>query len=154
MEAHLKANAEMTIQQLRPLSGMDFGYNRASVEWLEGYIERLRQSGQLASADLKDRLTGVFGSFLGECIVRCHGGAWEQRNDGWCVAFDPKNAAFPFAKVRKQLDHGAEDGIGGFFRAIPVVFASHVGGPRRGAGRDENSDSPLAATPPATDPEE
>ena len=29
----IKANAEMTIQQLRPMSGIDFGYNRESVEW-------------------------------------------------------------------------------------------------------------------------
>ena len=33
MDAHLKANAEMTIEQLRPLSGMDFGYNGESVAW-------------------------------------------------------------------------------------------------------------------------
>jgi hypothetical protein len=126
MEEHLKANAEMTIQQLRPLSGMDFGYNGGSVEWLEGYIERLRQSGELASAEMKDRLTAVFGSFLGECIIRCHGGVWEQRDGAWCVAFDAKNAAYPFAKVRKQLDHGLDDGVGSFFDTIPLVIPAGV----------------------------
>jgi hypothetical protein len=131
MEEHLKANAEMTIQQLRPLSGMDFGYNGESVEWLEEYIERLRQSGELASEDMKDRLTSVFGSFLGECIIRCHGGAWAQRDSAWCVAFDAKNAAFPFAKVRKQMDHGVEDGIESFFHTIPVIFAAQFPAPRR-----------------------
>lgn len=129
MEAHLKANAEMTIQQLRPLSGIDFGYNGESVAWLEGYLERLRQSGGLDSEDMKHRLTGVFGSFLGECIIRCHGGAWAQRAGGWCVAFDETNAAFPFAKVRKQMDHGREDGIGSFFATIPLVFPARVRAP-------------------------
>src|SRR5437762_1433543 len=46
MIEHIQANAEMTIQQMRPLSRMDFGYTRESVEWLEGYIERLRQTGE------------------------------------------------------------------------------------------------------------
>jgi hypothetical protein len=129
MEAHLKANAEMTIQQLRPLSGIDFGYNGESVAWLEGYLERLRRSGSLESEEMKDRLTGVLGSFLGECIIRCHGGVWAQRDGAWCAAFDEKNAAFPFAKVRKQMDHGVEDGIGSFFHTIPLVFPARVRSP-------------------------
>src|SRR5438132_3406075 len=54
MHQRIKANAEMTIQQLRPLSRMDFGYTRESVEWLEGYIERLRQSGEFATNATKD----------------------------------------------------------------------------------------------------
>ncbi len=129
MDEHLQANAAMTIQQLRPLSGIDFGYNGESVAWLEGYLERLRQSGGLDSEDLKDGLTGVFGSFLGECIIRCHGRAWAQRDGGWCVAFDGKNAVYPFAKIRKQMDHGLDDGIGSFFHTIPLVFPAHVRSP-------------------------
>jgi hypothetical protein len=35
----------LVIQQLRPLSFDGFGYNAESVGWLEGYIERLRESG-------------------------------------------------------------------------------------------------------------
>ncbi len=126
MEEHIKANAEMTIQQLRPLSRIDFGYNAESVEWLEGYIEELRRSGEFEEAAKKDKLVSVLGSFLGECIVRCYGGVWTQRDGVWCVAFEGGNIAFPFAKVSKQMDHGLEDGIDGLFRAIPVVFAGHV----------------------------
>ena len=37
-----------------------------------------------------------------------------------------EGAAFPFAKVSKQMRDGLEDGIGGFFRAIPVIFEGHV----------------------------
>jgi len=130
MEEALKANAELTIRELGPLSGLDFGYNDASVEWLEGYIERLRRSGALQTAEQRDRLAGVLGSFLGECIVRCHGGAWAQRDGGWCIAFDARNAAFPFAKIHKQMDHGPEDGIAGFFRTIPAVFPAATRQPR------------------------
>lgn len=126
MIEHIQANAEMTIQQMRPLSRMDFGYTRESVEWLEGYIERLRQSGEFAADATRDKLVSVFGSFLGECIVRCYGGVWTQRDGVWCVAFPGDNFVFPFAKVSKQMEHGLEDSIGSLFRAVPVVFKDHV----------------------------
>lgn len=122
MEEHIKANAEMVIQQVRPLSGIDFGYTRHSVEWLEGYIERLRTSGQFENAETKNKLISVFGSFLGECIVCCYGGTWRQHEGVWGVAFRDGDIAFPFAKVEKQIDNGLEDGIAGFFNLIPVLF--------------------------------
>lgn len=114
----------MVVQQLRPLSGIDFGYTQESVEWLDGYIERLRSSGEFESVETKDKLTSVFGSFLGECIVCCYGGTWKQHEEGewWCVAFDDKNRVFPFAKVAKQMDYGREDSIASFFTMIPIVF--------------------------------
>jgi hypothetical protein len=40
----------------------------------------------------------------------------------WCVAFNDKDMAFPFAKVSKQIDNGLEDGIAGFFNVIPTIF--------------------------------
>lgn len=129
MEERIKANAEMVVQQLRPLSGMDFGYDRESVEWLEGYIERLRQSGEFQSATARDHLASVFGSFLGECIVRCYGGVWTERAGAWSVAFDDSNIVFRFAKIAKQMENGVEDGIGSFFRTIPILFAGQVGLP-------------------------
>ena len=127
MEEHIRANAEMIVKELRPLSGIDFGYTRESVEWLEGYIERLRNSGEFESVEMKNKLTSVFGSFLGECIVRCYDGTWKQHEAGlWCVAFDDDNVAFPFAKVAKQMDNGLEDGIASFFRVIPTIFKDLV----------------------------
>jgi hypothetical protein len=123
MEEKIRANAEMVVQQLRPLSGIDFGYTKESVEWLEGYIERLRNSGEFDNVETKNKLTSVFGSFLGECVVRCYGGRWKLHEAGvWCVAFKEDQAAFPFAKVAKQIDNGIEDGISSFFNVIPTIF--------------------------------
>jgi hypothetical protein len=97
VEEHIRANAEMVVQHLRPLSGIDFGYTKEPVEWLEAYIERLRNSRELDSVETKDKLTRVFGSFLGECIVHCYRGTWKKHESGmWCVAFKEDEAAFPF----------------------------------------------------------
>jgi len=128
MEEHIRANAEMVIQELRPLSGIDFGYTRESVEWLEGYIERLRSSGEFDNAETKYKLMSVFGSFLGECLVRCYGGTWQEHGEGdWCVTFENGTRAFPFTKVRKQMENGPCDGIESFFRAIPAILKHSSG---------------------------
>ena len=122
MEEQIRANAEMVVQELRKLSGAELGYTQEGVEWLEGYIERLRTSPEFEDAGIRDKLTGMFGCFLGECIVRQYGGAWTQREGAWCVAFNDDNMAFPFAKVAKQFENGLDDGISSFFRVIPVLF--------------------------------
>lgn len=123
MEENIRANAELVLQQIRSLNGPDCSYTEESVKWLEGYIERLRDSGEFENAETKTKLISVFGSFLGECIVRCYGGAWKQHESGvWCVAFNEDNIAFPFAKVAKQIDYGLEDGIASFFNVIPTIF--------------------------------
>lgn len=126
MIEYIQANAEMTLEQIRTLSGTEFGYTREAIEWLEGYIERLRQAGAFKDDAKRDRLVSVFGSFAGECVVRSYGGVWTQRDGGWCVAFSEDNAAFPFAKVSKQMDNGLEDGIGSWFSAVPLLFKEYV----------------------------
>jgi hypothetical protein len=121
----IRADAEMVVEKLGPLSGLGagFGYNRASVEWVEEFIERQRSGGNLG-AEATQNLAGILGSFLGECFVRAYGGAWQQTGDGWGVFFDAKNGLFPFNKVGKQFAHGVEggDGILGFFDTIGTVI--------------------------------
>ena len=48
MEDHIKAYAELALQELRSLSGVDFGYTQEAVKWLEGYI--LNGSGAQANS--------------------------------------------------------------------------------------------------------
>ncbi|HKS11042.1 MAG TPA: hypothetical protein VJS13_15945 [Pyrinomonadaceae bacterium] len=123
MEEYIRANAEMVVQELRPLSGIDFGYTHESVKWLEGYIERLRTSGEFDDVETKHKLMSVFGSFLGECMVRCYGGTWKEHGEGdWGVAFANGTMAFPFGRVRKQMDDGLSEGITSFFSAIPAIL--------------------------------
>ena len=126
MKSFLLANAELLIHELRPLSGMDFGFTGESVEWLEGHIERLRVAGQFQVEETKTKLAGMFGSFLGECIIRRYGGDWTEREGMWVVAFDGEHSVFPMGKAWQQMDHGLADGIGGFFRSIAVLHAGRV----------------------------
>ena len=60
---------------------------------------------------MKDKLVSVFGSYLGECLVHCYDGTWKEHVEGdWCVAFENGTRAFPFAKVRRQMDNGSSEG--------------------------------------------
>lgn len=122
----IRANAELAVQQMGPLSnlGAGFGFNRESIVWVEGYIERLRNSGEFSDTQKIGNLSSVLGSFLGECIVQTYGGEWRNPNDRWGIYFSNQSAAFPFAKVTKQFENGLEggDSILGFFDLIPRVL--------------------------------
>jgi hypothetical protein len=121
MEEEIRAYAEMVLEELRKLSGADFGYTKEAVEWLEGYIDRLRNSPEFEGAEIRNKLTVMFGCFLGECMVRQYGGVWDQHEGVWCVAISG-NKAFPFTKVAKQFEYGYGDGILSFFSVIPALL--------------------------------
>ncbi len=126
MEDKIRANAELVIKQLTPLSGLAFGYNAESVAWVDGFIEQQRSRSDI-DKNVIDGLSNVLGSFLGECIIRCFGGHWNNQEGGWCVRFDDQNAVYPFTKVRKHFANGQEDSIKRFFEVIPVMFKKQTG---------------------------
>jgi hypothetical protein len=122
MEEMIKYNAELVVKQMREISNVDFGYNAESVAWLEGYIERQRNRDDIEQETIQ-KLVSVLGSYLGECIIKCYGGKWENEDGQWRVWLGDKGAAYPFNKVEKQFENGIEDSIKGFFQTIPILFA-------------------------------
>ena len=63
------------------------------------------------------------GSFLGEALVRQHGGRWVEDGHGWGVELRPGAVAFPFAKARKHLEDGPEDSVLSFYTVFPLLAA-------------------------------
>jgi hypothetical protein len=121
----IKANAEAVIQELAHLTNFAFGYNRESVAWLEGYIERMGDLG-VFNGPGREKLISVFGSFLGECIAQTCGGSWKQRDGAWGIAFDDDHITLPFAAVANQIERGRTFGIGRFFDMVPIEFIGCV----------------------------
>jgi hypothetical protein len=115
----MRANAELVVSVAAQQLGETVGYDEAGVRWLDGYIQGQHEQGDAAH---RDGLVSTLGSFLGECIIRSFGGEWAETDGSWCVRFDDRNAAYPFAKVAKQLEYGAGDSVLSFFTAIPVLF--------------------------------
>jgi len=125
-EEAIRANAELVVEKFRLLSdlGPRFGYNRESVAWVEGFVEQERRKPDITH-DSEAKLVQIIASYLGECIIRVHGGLWREHEGTWGVFFDDANAVFPFHKVRKQFQHGLEggDSILSFFDLIgPVIL--------------------------------
>ena len=124
-EQEIYENAVRVIEGCAPLSrlGSRFGYNRESVEWLDGYIDRLRDSGEFKEEEQLNNLTINFGCFLGECIRAAYGGAGRKHDVAWGVFFKDSSGAFPFSKVRKQLENGSAggDSILSFYDLLPRI---------------------------------
>jgi hypothetical protein len=116
--ALIRKNAELVVERLGTLSGIAFGYDRESVKWVEGFIERQRSQPEFDLAELSG-LVSTLGSFLGECIIKNAGGtwSWSDQDVEWGIRFGGGESAFPISKVRKQFVNGVEggDSILGFF---------------------------------------
>ncbi|MBA4185711.1 MAG: hypothetical protein H0X49_17165 [Acidobacteria bacterium] len=115
----IEENAELVINGVGRMCGVQLDYDEKSVEWLDGYIERNRKD---FDEETVEKMTNILGSFLGECIRRNFGGEWKISENGFGIIFDSKNAVYPFAKTEKHLRNGSEDSIVGLYKMIPVVF--------------------------------
>jgi len=105
----IRGNAALVLDELGPVSGLEFGYDAQSIAWVDGYIERQRE--RFAGTDEAARLVSVLGSYLGEAIIDAAGGAWEvHERDEIGVRFESGDWCFPFSKVAKQFAHGQDDG--------------------------------------------
>ena len=107
----IKKNAQLVIDRFGRLSDVNFGLNRESVAWVEGFIERQRARPGFDSIGVKN-LVNSLGSFLGECIIANAGGSWRwsDEHQTWSVAFSDDGHAFPFVKVSKLFANGLEGG--------------------------------------------
>lgn len=111
-EELIQENAKLAVERLAPISGLGerFGYNLESVEWLEGYVERLRKDPK-CGPDPAPPLISVLGSYPGQCIIEIYGGEWRLNEElGWDILLKEGNMAFPFNKLRKLFENGVEGG--------------------------------------------
>lgn len=115
-EETIRANADLV---LRMFAEHDLKLDEASVSWIDGFINRNREGWD---AETRAKMVSVLGSFLGECVIRNYGGAWEMAQNGLGVMFDERNGVFPFSKVEKHIENGAEDSIASFYGVIGAVF--------------------------------
>jgi len=125
----IRENAAFAISELGELAGIDFGFNRQSVAWTEGFIERQRESLEEGTGE---GLVNVLGSYLGEAIIAAVPSAlWDEDDAGRLgVRFANGDMVFPFAKTGKQLTRGlaAGESILSFYNvSVEYVAAGKLG---------------------------
>ena len=114
--AAIKANVDFATAEFGELTDDPFGLDKASVAWVEGYIERMRSRMTEPPAG---GLVAVLGSYLGQAIIAASDGQWdEDPAQGIGIKFASGDWCFPFAKVEKQFAEGLDGGesILGFYK--------------------------------------
>lgn len=103
----IRANADLFVQRARENLGVSLTIDRTGVEWLDGFLNRMR--GHL-SPQAETGMISVAGCFFGECLVRSQGGAWIEKSGEWHVQVTRACtiSVNVFGKVQKQLTN--EDG--------------------------------------------
>lgn len=117
----IRANAELVVNALAGETDFPFGFDAASVEWLNGYIDRIRANEW--TEEETDQLVNNLGAYLGEAIIAAYGGGWVRDQYSWAICWDERNCAYPFAKVFKHLKNGPEDSIYSFYTTIAALRA-------------------------------
>lgn len=121
--AAIEANRDLVIAEFSKLADRPIGFDRASVEWVEGFLERRRGNTDEA---MSRKLVSTIGSYLGEAIRAHTGGEWAEISDrGLGLRFPNGNICFPFSKVEKQLAEGvaAGESIASFYNVCIDMLA-------------------------------
>lgn len=116
---NIRLNADLVVKTLGENNGVNLAFDEESVKWLDGYIERNRKNWD---EQTMEKLSGVLGSFLGECIRLNFGGEWKMDEYGLGIFFSEGNVAYPFHKIKKQMINGEGDSIASFYATIPIIF--------------------------------
>jgi hypothetical protein len=101
---------------------LSLDYDRPTVEWLDGYIDRNRH---VFSDDKRYGWALAFGYILGECMVKVFSGRWvrdEQFADEWVVELpNGIGKANPIGKAYKHLEDPT-DSVLSFFRVTGLAI--------------------------------
>jgi hypothetical protein len=98
-------------------------YTAESVEWLDGYINRLR-NGDFDETGFQ-KLTMGFGSYLGEALIASNGGYWVRTEKGVGILMNDRGIEYPFHLVVAQFEEGAEKSIHQFFINLGITETRH-----------------------------
>lgn len=93
--------AETFIAETKRKQGVTLGYDGSSVAWLDRHIHDIRAD---LSPEEGEALGRDFGTFLGECLRRCHDGRWQPCAGRWAIVFADRAAVFPFTEVTHLLE--------------------------------------------------
>jgi hypothetical protein len=98
----IKHNAALVKRQSESLVDFPFGYDMQSVARLENFIVRMRKRGDFFKHNC-EKLSAVYGCFLGEAMIARHGGRWHEDDRDLCVLYEDNIRFFPISKVCKLI---------------------------------------------------
>lgn len=110
---HINQYAEKLVASMQKKSSPDFGYDQNSVLQLSDLITK---ESSTYTAQTKQILPGIYGSYLGVAIQKKYGGKWVNvKGVGYGVMIDEGNIAFPFDEVLEHIEKGDPESIYAFY---------------------------------------
>ncbi len=101
--------------------GVEIAFDAKSVEWVDGYINRIRTD---FPAEHVEGVIAVIGAYLGECLNRAYHGNWQYVNGELGVVLDVGGTpiyGLVFEQVQKQFRAEADESIFTFYSVIPLL---------------------------------
>jgi hypothetical protein len=113
--ASIQERAQMMITFIEG-NGVPNDYGTAALTWIEDVIEMRRD---VWNAEQKEGFAQNAGAYLGECLLRAHGGEWATTQVGLAVVLnDGKDVLLPFSRVTKYMQRGKDESIAFFFSVV------------------------------------
>ena len=106
--------ADLCREATKHTMNIDLAYDESSLLRIDDIISRAWP--QRPSGDNQKRCQ-LWGSYLGECLRRIHGGTWVKTEAGWGVKIG--NVVLNvFAKIEKRFDNGMADSVTFFYEVF------------------------------------
>ena len=118
---NLALNASLVIEEIQELVDFEFGFTVESLRWFDGYVDRLRDSGDPPSEEALHIWTSVFGSYVGEMIIRTLGGVWKWVDGQLAVILPDGSHAYPMNKTAKQLTEKEGHSLFEFYKSVLIM---------------------------------
>ena len=115
MEAkELKEYAIININTAESIFGVSLNFDEPSILMIDELIHTAWPEEPPA---LLDNMILLWGSFLGEAIIKTLGGEWIESTDGWCVQIGDLKIMV-FNKIKKRFLNGDEDSISYYYQSL------------------------------------
>jgi hypothetical protein len=101
-----------TVAMMKQGGAAEFDYSEKSVKFLSGVID---DEGPTYSEKARNMLPTIWGAYLGDAIIKKHGGKWVKFANSYAVMVNQSGVLFPMSKVDKHISNGKEDSIYGLY---------------------------------------
>jgi len=123
--AHAFAHAEAIVKIAKEQSGVDLDFSPESLVAVDEIIEGFRREDLTVDEVLATLFS--FGCYLGEILVRNHGGAWKKADDTpmkgkagapLVVELPHGHICNPLRKTYKRMQNGPVDSVQYFYQVV------------------------------------
>lgn len=109
-----KQYAQIHIDTTKQSLGVDLNFDEKSILALDNLIQNAWPDQPPIQID---NVILLFGSFLGEAIIKNLGGQWVKVEQGWGIKIED-TTLMVFTKVKKRFLNGIEDSISYYYKGV------------------------------------